>query len=103
MTYHTIPAMPQKITAAISLLCEKLGRNTEIYLFGSRASGNAQSGSDWDIAIDAKQPVFWTKFANARLDAQDKAWPYKLDIIDLNRASGSILQSIKTNMIKLCV
>ena len=59
--------------------------NAHIYLFGSRARGDASEYSDIDIAIESNDPIK-EKLSNVRFMIEESLIPYKVDLIDLSKA-----------------
>jgi len=57
----------------------------KIYLFGSRARGDASAHSDYDIAIEGDRSVK-TKIIEINSLVEESQIPYKIDLIDLSRA-----------------
>jgi len=59
--------------------------NEKIYLFGSRARGDASEYSDIDIAIKGKKSLK-IALAEAKYAIEESQIPYKVDLIDLKNA-----------------
>ena len=57
-----------------------------IYLFGSRARGDNSAFSDIDIAIESNESIS-KKLANVRFEIEESLLPYKVDIVDLSKAT----------------
>lgn len=57
----------------------------QIYLFGSRARGDASEYSDIDIAIKGSKPLKNT-LASVRFAIEESQIPYKVDLVDLSLA-----------------
>ncbi len=53
-----------------------------VYLFGSRASGTAQPGSDFDVAVLADEDVS-RELSVARDMLEESNIPLKVDVVDL--------------------
>ena len=64
----------------------------KIYLFGSRARGDEGMHSDIDIAIEGD--ALGSRLAQARFALEESLVPYKIDLVDLSKASymKSIIQ-----------
>ena len=56
-----------------------------IYLFGSRARGEASEHSDIDIAIKSDRSLK-DALANARFVIEESHIPYKVDLVELSKA-----------------
>ncbi len=57
----------------------------KIYLFGSRARGDESMHSDIDIAIDGD--ALSSRISQARFALEESLVPYKIDLVDLSKAS----------------
>jgi len=57
----------------------------KIWLFGSRAKGEATPHSDIDIAIDMADARL-QKLTLARFEIEESSLPYKVDLVDLKQA-----------------
>jgi predicted nucleotidyltransferase len=66
---------------------DKLLKGHSIVLFGSRARGDARRNSDFDIGVVGENPLPLSIFFE--MEDQLKALPtlYKIDWVDLNKAS----------------
>jgi predicted nucleotidyltransferase len=56
-----------------------------VYLFGSRARGDAGAYSDIDIAIESSH-VLSDKISQVRFDIEESLIPYKVDLVELSKA-----------------
>ena len=56
-----------------------------IYLFGSRARGDAKPYSDIDIAIDGNSTLS-KRLSQVRFAIEESLIPYKVDLVDLSKA-----------------
>ena len=72
------------ITALKNYLTSTLP-HAKIYLFGSRARGEATPYSDVDIAIKSDTLDF-KEFAKIRFAIEESNFPYKVDLVDLSKA-----------------
>ncbi len=57
----------------------------KIYLFGSRARGDESMHSDIDIAIEGE--ALSSRLSQARFALEESLVPYKIDLVDLSKAS----------------
>ena len=57
----------------------------KIYLFGSRARGDEGMHSDIDIAIEGD--ALGSRLSQARFALEESLVPYKIDLVDLSKAS----------------
>jgi len=72
----------------------------KLYLFGSRAKGNAKKYSDIDLAIDSKN---FNSEIKSKLENffSNSTIPYEIDIIDLNNINDQFKQLIKNDLIEI--
>ncbi|MEW6081375.1 MAG: nucleotidyltransferase domain-containing protein [Bacillota bacterium] len=72
--------LPQRIVSAIIKELQKSDNVTRAVIFGSRAEGDYRYNSDIDLAVycEGKLP------AAVRLDLDEAAGIYKIDIVDMN-------------------
>lgn len=92
---------PRHIEQAISYLIDRVGKNGVVVLFGSRARETAKHNADYDIGISTTPTGEWRRFAVWKTKAEDLAWPYKIDIIDLTRAPKEFLDAIRNETVVL--
>lgn len=80
----------EKIIAIINALVPE----ASIYLFGSRARGTYQHGSDIDIALEAQKPIssFITGEIMSIFEASNLL--YKIQIVDINSVSEKMRENI---------
>ncbi len=65
-----------------------------IYLFGSRATGKARSGSDIDLALDAGAVISRSKIIAILLAIDETIIPVTVDVIDMCVVSEDMKQAI---------
>lgn len=58
---------------------------SSIYLFGSRARGDAEAMSDIDIAVESDRDLH-RDFSEIRSELEESLLPFKVDLIDLRQA-----------------
>jgi type I restriction enzyme S subunit len=56
-----------------------------VFLFGSRAAGNARFGSDIDVGILGNQPLSSAIIAEIEFELDDSIVPFQVDIVDFSR------------------
>ena len=66
----------------------------KIYLYGSRARGDFRPQSDIDLAIDAGAGKERLRLGEAKGLMESLHIPQKIDLIDLNYASGEFRENI---------
>jgi len=75
--------------------------NAGLFLIGSRARGKKGIRSDWDFALyfpSGKKPA---DFAVVKFKAEDAAFPYRIDVVNLNDAPEWFFESVEKDAILL--
>lgn len=62
-------------------------RGYQVFLFGSRAAGTARERSDFDLGVFGKEPLPLKRFYEIETALEDLPTLYRIDWVDLNRAS----------------
>ena len=70
------------------------GEDATVILFGSRARGDYLETSDVDIGILPGKEVNKSKIALFRERLENSNIPYKMDVVDLSRASKEFTQKV---------
>ena len=91
----------QKKLSDIIQTLQEVPEIQRIYLFGSRARGDAQSRSDIDIAIETKEPITLRKQRHIKEIAEERSGLYTLDIVFLESCNEKLHTVIKEQGIKL--
>ncbi|MDZ7292418.1 MAG: nucleotidyltransferase domain-containing protein [candidate division KSB1 bacterium] len=92
---------PRNIQDALRYLREQVQQNGAIVLFGSRVSKPSKKNADFDIGLFMQKPLSWKTFSVWKTRAEDLAWPYRIDLVDLGRAPSEFLDVIEKQMIVL--
>ncbi|ADI14980.1 type VII toxin-antitoxin system MntA family adenylyltransferase antitoxin [Truepera radiovictrix] len=71
------------------ILAGLAGCPARVYLFGSRASGQARSASDIDVAVWPLAPLPEGTLAAIREALEETTIPYTIDLVDLRDADAS--------------
>ena len=66
----------------LSVVAEHLPPTTQVWVFGSRATGRARRYSDLDLAIDAGRRLTINETAILREAFDESDLPYRVDIVD---------------------
>lgn len=101
-TTKVLNEAPEQIKK-VRLLLENYAKkyDASLFLIGSRARGKKGITSDWDFAFyfpSVKRP---DDYAVTKYRAIDAAFPYRIDVVNLNDAPGWFLQSIEEDSILL--
>ena len=73
----------------------------QLFLFGSRASGQARKFSDFDIGIKGKEPLSLKTIALIKEVLEDSDLPFEVDVIDLAGATEKFKKMALTKHKKL--
>jgi len=68
----------------------------EVYLFGSRARCEHDSGADIDLAIDNKDIIERKKLSKIKEKIEETTIPLHVDLIDLNNISETLRVEIQS-------
>ncbi|OQX14967.1 MAG: hypothetical protein BWK80_41385 [Desulfobacteraceae bacterium IS3] len=64
------------------------GHDCTIFLFGSRAEGKFQRGSDYDIGVSGlDEPTFFRLKARLSDEVEESLIPYKADVVNFDKVS----------------
>lgn len=66
----------------------------KIILFGSRAAGTSQEGSDIDIALDTGSAIPFDTILKIYVALDESTIPVKVDIVDMHTADDRIKKEI---------
>ena len=92
---------PQHLAIVTLVLRELAPANAKIWVFGSRARGEAKRASDLDLAIDAGRKLTLHETA-ALAEALDEApLPYSVDVVDLHSVSEAFAAIIEKDKVPL--
>ncbi|MFC6669704.1 nucleotidyltransferase family protein [Marinobacterium aestuariivivens] len=82
------------------LLSEALGPDVVVFAFGSRARGEARTGSDLDLLLHADSPLDFGALAEAGESLAESDLPFKVDLLDDARISDEFRQRIAQDLVK---
>lgn len=94
--------LPDVRTDHLQIVKEILSKyihDNEIYIFGSRANGNAKHTSDLDLFIKGSVPIELGILAHLRYAFSESNLPYKVDVIDWSVISDNFKKTITKNKI----
>lgn len=87
------------LTQIREILRQVLG-DCEIYLFGSRATGQYSTASDWDIAVSAPRNID-RELSLARERLERSTIPFTVDLVNLDAVSEEFAGRIRREGIRL--
>lgn len=97
----SIDIRPQDLEIVLTVLRNYLPQGAKVWVFGSRAKGTANHGSDLDLAIDADR-LLTSKEKNQLENAfYESNLPYKVDIVDMQNVSDTFRPYIEKEQIVL--
>lgn len=70
-------------------------------LFGSRTASTKKKNPDYDIGVMTDKEVEMKTLNSWKSKVEDLAWPYRIDLVDLNRAPVNSLYLIEKEMVVL--
>ena len=86
--------MKQSDKEVIITIIKKQLPHSKIYLFGSRARGDASAESDFDIALDNKHRIDEEIVSLIKENLEESTIPFTVDIIDLHHTSQDLKKEI---------
>ncbi len=69
-------------------------KGVSVYLFGSWARGEATHCSDIDLAIESSSPLSPGVLAHLRERLEESHVPYRVDVVDLQKADPAFRQRV---------
>lgn len=78
---------PKQICLVISHLKKVLPSKSQIFLFGSQATGTSKKNSDWDFGFQTDKKLALQKLLLLKSRVRDLAWPLRVDIVDFSRVT----------------
>ena len=89
------------VEAAMRIAARELGAQpARLYLFGSRARGDAARASDIDIAILPEAPLEPGTLARIRDALEESTIPYPVEVIDLSSVNDTFRRKVLTQAIE---
>jgi predicted nucleotidyltransferase len=86
---------------ALDTVCQALNdKNTQVYLFGSRANNSSNTHSDIDIALLANVPISLFKLAELRDTFEQSHLLVSIDLVDLNQVDEAFKAKVLKDGIK---
>jgi uncharacterized protein len=71
----------------------------KVYLYGSRARKDHQSGSDFDLALDNGEKIDLFTLSTINEDIEESSLPVFVDAIDVHNVSADFLAAIKKDWV----
>ncbi|GGO85190.1 hypothetical protein GCM10011348_33170 [Marinobacterium nitratireducens] len=83
----------------LRLLSGALGPGIEVYVFGSRARGDACHASDLDVLLRSTTPIGFAELAEASERLSESDLPFSVDLLDDARISDAFRQRIDVDLV----
>lgn len=96
---RSFPDKIKKIALSLENFCAK--NSADLILFGSRAAGKKGVRHDFDFAVYFHKKTNDEGLKKIKRSLTDKAFPYRVDIVDLNSAPEWFTSSIKDDIVYL--
>ena len=93
------PLKLQKVILKLIEFCKD--HKAALLLFGSRVGGKARPGSDWDFGFYFYEKIPEASFRNLKWRLTEEAFPYGVDLVNLNQAPSWFLESIRNECVVL--
>lgn len=101
MTSANVQLSPGQTELILRLIEKHLGsRAYRIFVFGSRAKGNARPNSDLDLMIDAETELGPAKGALVE-EFEQSDLPFKIDLVEKISLSNSFLKNVQDELVEL--
>jgi len=71
-----------------------------VFLFGSRAYGNAKPFSDIDVGVEGSEKLSSIIIAEIEEELEESIVPFKVDIVDFSRVSTTFKQQALKKIVK---
>ena len=98
---HTKPLSADEILTGAANIITKYLPDARIFLFGSRAKGDATETSDFDIAVDAGSKISLGVIARIKDEIDELRTLKSIDIIDLNRVNPKFKTIIRKSGVNI--
>ena len=98
---HLKPLSADEILAEVAGIVASYLPDAQIFLFGSRAKGDARETSDFDIAVDAGSKISLGVIARIKDEIDELRTLKSIDIIDLNRVNPKFKTIIRKSGVNI--
>ncbi|MEA3283029.1 MAG: nucleotidyltransferase domain-containing protein [Euryarchaeota archaeon] len=98
---HPKPLSADEILADAANIIARHLPDARIFLFGSRAKGDARETSDFDIAVDAGSKISFGVIARIKDEIDELRTLKSIDIIDLNRVNPKFKEIVRKSGVNI--
>ena len=88
-----MPIKEKHKTELMNIILNKIP-GCAIYLFGSRATGQARTGSDIDLALDAGKTIPFKTLLSLQVAIEETTIPMQVDLVDFQDAPQELKKEI---------
>ncbi|KZX12144.1 nucleotidyltransferase domain-containing protein [Methanobrevibacter curvatus] len=92
------------LDSELKIVIDIIENNTpdcEVFVFGSRLNGNSWKFSDLDLAFKCEDCLDFKRKVKLSIEFEDSDLPYKVDLVDYNKASEDFQKIIDENNKKI--
>lgn len=86
--------LDEKVKTKIIRIIQAITPDADIYLFGSRATGQHRERSDIDIALDAGEPIDPMDVGEVKDLLEASNIPYSFDVVDMHAVGQELKENI---------
>ncbi|UEM22803.1 nucleotidyltransferase domain-containing protein [Skermanella mucosa] len=97
----SIDIRPKDLETVRDILASVLPAQTEVHVFGSRATGRTKRSSDLDLAIDAGRPLSVRESTVLADGFEESDLPYRVDFVDMHRVGENFRTIIDRDKVPL--
>ena len=92
---------PSELQTVKQILKQHLPDAVHVWVYGSRANGNAKRFSDLDLAIELEggKTLDFGLLAQLAMAFDESDLPWKVDILDINAAPESFLETARSGVL----
>jgi predicted nucleotidyltransferase len=100
---RTIDLRQEDLAILLAVLRANLSADTDVFVFGSRATGAARRYSDVDLALRGDKPLDGETLGRLREALSASDLTIKVDLVDLRAVDPSFRKIIESEMVALPV
>ena len=99
-TEQQLAISPSELQTVKRILKQHLPAAAHVWVYGSRANGNAKRFSDLDLAIELEdgKTLDFGLLAQLAMAFDESELPWKVDILDINSAPESFLETARNGI-----
>ena len=94
---------PDQLEIVQEILLKNLPAGVKVWVFGSRANWTTKDSSDLDLALEGESKLSHKMLIALKDAFEDSAFPYAVDVVDLNRIGDSFRKIVESQKVLLPV